>query len=72
MRFIMIKGKEEGLLQTVRACWHTGEFSFILHCVKELTPHPKEGTSLKFLGSSNGKAEDTGFRAVGIRYSWLG
>ena len=51
MRFITTKGKEEALLQAAGVCWHIGEFSFTLHCVKQLTPHHKEGTSLNLLGS---------------------
>lgn len=52
MRFITTKGKEEALLQAVGACRHIGEFSFTLLCVKQLTPHHKEGTSLNLLGST--------------------
>jgi len=53
----MRKGKEEAL-QIVGTCLHTGEFSFILRCVKQLTPHDKEGTSLNLLGSMpTGKLE---------------
>lgn len=51
MRFITTKGREEALLQAVGACWHIREFSFTLRCVKQLTPHHKERTSLNFLGS---------------------
>lgn len=51
MRFIMTQGKEEVLLQRVEAYWHIREFSFILCCVKQLSPYHKAEMSLNLLGS---------------------